>query len=152
MNFIKEAENVLEHHRDLEYSLKLIERRIVKLKYSGAPKDLTASVMNDIFIKQYPKHDETINILCELKQLVDERLDVLKELEEVESVLEDISEGDGCEHYGKILKMWYIEKIPKEKIAEELFYSSRQTVYDIKNRALRKFTIRWFGVTALKAI
>lgn len=91
-------------------------------------------------------------MLCELKKLVDARRDTLNELDEIEKILEDISSEEDCELYGRVLKMWYIKKVPKEKIAEELSYSSRQSVYDIKNRALRKFTIRWFGVYALKTM
>lgn len=152
MNYIKEAENVLEHYTDLEYSMKNIEKRIIKLKYSGAPKELKASVLDDICIKVTPKHDETINILCELKILVDERCDVIKQLDEIDKFLQELSEDEGCELYGKVLRMWYIDKFSKEKIAGELFYECKQSVYNIRNKAIRKFTVRWFGITGLKAI
>lgn len=54
--------------------------------------------------------------------------------------------------YGEVLKMWYVDKLPKEEIAEEVKYSSRQSIYDIKNKAIRKFAIRLFGLEALKMV
>jgi hypothetical protein len=48
--------------------------------------------------------------------------------------------------------MWYIEELPKEKIAEIIGYSSKQSIYDIEAKAIRKFAIMLFGIDVLKAI
>jgi hypothetical protein len=48
--------------------------------------------------------------------------------------------------------MWYVEKKAKEDIAEKLGYSHKQSVYEIKNKAIRKFAISLFGIVALQAM
>ncbi|MDF2571533.1 MAG: hypothetical protein K0R55_3137 [Sporomusa sp.] len=48
--------------------------------------------------------------------------------------------------------MWYVERLDKEEIAERLGYSSRQSVYDMRNRAIKKFAVALFRVAALEAI
>jgi hypothetical protein len=63
-----------------------------------------------------------------------------------------ISQDSGCERYKDILLMWYVEKIPKEDIANNIGYSHRQSVYEIKNKAIKKFTVALFGIVALVAI
>ena len=70
----------------------------------------------------------------------------------VDSVLDSISQDSGCELYRKLLYMWYIEKKVKEEIVEELGYSHKQSVYELKNKAIVKFAVVLFGVVALKAI
>lgn len=74
------------------------------------------------------------------------------EIAKVDDVLDSICIDPGCERYKKLLYMWYVEKLDKEEIAEFFGYSSKQSVYDIRNRSIRKFSIALFGVTALQAI
>lgn len=74
------------------------------------------------------------------------------EIGKIDDVLVAICEGSGCERYKDVLVMWYVNKLDKEDIAERLGYSHRQSVYEIKNKAIRKFAVALYGVTALKAI
>lgn len=152
MNYIERAEQVLISYKDLENSVKNIENRIMKLKYSGMPRELSSSYIDEICVKSSPKHDETINVLCEFKELVNQRIETLNAMEEIDEILENISSRKKCENYGDVLRMLYIEDLPVEEVAEKLGYSSRQSIYDIKKPAIRKFAINWFGVSALKAI
>ena len=48
--------------------------------------------------------------------------------------------------------MWYVEKKAKEDIAEKVGYSHRQSVYEIRNKAIRKFAVALFGIVVLEAI
>ena len=52
-----------------------------------------------------------------------------KKLEEVDVLLEEISWGEGCELYGVVLRKWYIDKVPKERIGEEIGYRERNIYY-----------------------
>jgi DNA-directed RNA polymerase specialized sigma subunit len=76
----------------------------------------------------------------------------LVEIAKVDSLLNAISQDLGCERYKDILFMWYVEKKPKEYIANEVGYSQRQSVYEIKNKAIKKFAVALFGIVALVAI
>ncbi|MBP2658727.1 MAG: hypothetical protein H6Q69_1759 [Firmicutes bacterium] len=51
-----------------------------------------------------------------------------------------------------LLYMWYVEKKVKEEIAEQLGYSHKQSVYEIRNKAIIKFAVALFGIVALEAI
>lgn len=44
--------------------------------------------------------------------------------------------------------MWYVDKMDKEAIAEDIGHSqtSRKSVYEIKNKAIKKFAVSLFGV------
>ncbi len=45
-----------------------------------------------------------------------------------------------------ILQLWYIDRIPKEKILDKMHYESVTSLYNIKNRAVRRFTMLYYGV------
>ncbi|CEP67867.1 RNA polymerase sigma factor, region 3/4 [Moorella glycerini] len=151
MNYIKEAENYLRYYHDLYKSLENINRQIARLIGRAAPREVTAICFDETGIKS-GRYDETLNTLFELQKLVECREETQTALSEIDKILEEISREPGCELYGQVLRKWYIEKKSKEEIAEELGYSSRQSVYDIKNRAIRIFAVRLFGLGALKAI
>ena len=153
MNYIREAEKYLWYYRDLQYSLKQLDREIERLKMEGAPRDIKALNYDGMPHGQIYQ-DSMYNIAFKLQLCLRSREETLKELQEIDQILEDISKEKGCEDYGKVLRMWYIEKRTKEEIAEALNYStaSRQSIYQIRDRAIRKFAIRKFGLDALKVI
>lgn len=55
----------------------------------------------------------------------------LVEVNKVEESLTFICKDPGCKRYRDILYLWYVEKLDKEEIAEQLGYSHRQSAYDI---------------------
>jgi transposase len=57
-------------------------------------------------------------------------------------------------HMTKLLKQLHseIDKLPKEDIAEMIGYSSKRSVYDIREKAIRKFAVMMFGIKALQAL
>ena len=72
----------------------------------------------------------------------------------VNNILKQIDKED--ETLGKFIQLKYIEGQKKKsmrKIAAELGYSedSNDTIYNIKNKALREFAIRYFGSIARKS-
>ena len=90
-------------------------------------------------------------MLFKLKTLSENRERTVAELSKIDQVLKEISQEEGCEHYGQVLKEWYVCRTPKDEIAKAVGYSSKQSIYDIKNRAIRKFAVRHFGLEALRA-
>ena len=96
------------------------------------------------------KQDEAYNTLFTIQKLTKSRKETKEKLKEIDSLLECLEEENGCELFGQVLRKWYIEKIPKEDIAREIGYSSRQSIYTLKGKAIRKFAVRLFGLKSLK--
>ena len=44
-----------------------------------------------------------------------------------------------------VLIFWYVDHAPKEKILTELHYESLTSLYNIKNRAVRRFALLYYG-------
>lgn len=152
MNYIREAENYLYYYHDLHKSLQQIESQISRLIAKAGPKDISAVCYEQVKANPSPHQDETINVLFQLQKLIENRERTKQELEKIDRILDEISQDPGCELYGEILRKWYIERVPKEDIAEELGYSSRQSIYDLRAKAIRKFAVRLFGIGALEML
>lgn len=151
MNYIKEAEQRLKYYGDLYKSIEHMNREISRLIYQAGPKSNSKSIVDITKIPDSAK-DETYNILFKIQTLVNSKTKTEKELEKIDSVLRDISQDEGCEYYGEVLRKWYIERVPKEYIAHDIGYSSRRSIYTVRAKAIRKFAVRLFGLNALKII
>ena len=151
MDCIREAENRLWYYRDLLRSVDYAKEQIGILMGKGAPKYITAVSMDPAGCRASKAHD-TLSIMYQLQRWTEIRDKTQAELEKIDVILVEISSEPGCERYSDILNMWYVEKMAKEDIAEDLGYSSRRSVYELRNKAIRKFAIRMFGLEALVAI
>lgn len=153
MNYIKEAENILWYYNDLYRSIENMNREIAKIVSRQSP-----STLNAISLEPTGVHgsgdadDNTYNLMFRLKTLTDNREATLLELGKVDQILEEISREPGCELYGKVLREWYIVRTPKEEIASNIGYSHKSTVYRLKDRAIKKFAVRHFGLEVMKVI
>lgn len=153
MNYIKEAENVLWYYNDLYRSVENMNREIAKIVSRQGPSALNAIQLDITGIHgSGDADDNTYNLLFKLKTLSENREKTMTELSKIQKALDDISQDEGCELYGRVLEEWYIHRTPKDEIAKIVGYSSRQSIYDIKNRAIRKFAVRHFGIEVLKII
>jgi hypothetical protein len=151
MNCIREAENYLRYYRDLHQSIEHADYMINKLVGQTAPKGMSA-ISIDITGVSGTKPINTLNQMYQLQMWKEMKGRTLVEIEKVDSVLDSISQEQGCERYKDILFMWYVEKKAKEDIAEEIGYSHRQSVYEIRNKAIKKFAVALFGIVALEAM
>lgn len=151
MDCIREAENRLWYYRDLLRSVDYAREQIGTLMSIGAPRDTSAVQLDPVGIRASKPHD-TLNIMYQLQRWTEIRDKTLAEIEKIDLVLDDISKEPGCERFGDILKMWYVEKMNKDDIANDLGYNQRRSVYELRNRAIKKFAIRIFGLEALQAI
>ena len=149
MNYVKEAENYLKHFKDLHNSVNRMDKQISRLVSKAGPKDITAMIMDERLGDG--NHDETLNMLFEMQVLTDNKKKTEKKLHEIDDLLNKLSEKPGCEHYGKVLRQWYIEGVTEWEIAQELKYSERH-VRRIKGQAIRRFAVMMFGIEPLKII
>ena len=152
MNYIKEAENLLWYYNDLYRSIENMNREIAKIVSRQSP-----SALNAISLDAAGCHgsgdadDNTYNLMFKIKTLSENREATLVELGKVDEILNEISEESGCELYGKVLREWYIERTPKDEIGPKIGYG-RRNVYYIKDKAIKKFAVRHFGLDVVKAI
>ena len=150
MNCIREAENYLRYYRELHQSIKHADNMIKKLMYQTAPNEMSA-VSSDVTGIRAGKPINTLNQMYELQMWQEIKGRTMIEIEKVDSILNSISQEQGCEYYKDILFMWYVQKKDKEEIAEEIGYTERH-LRRIKNEAVKKFAVSLFGIVALEAI
>ena len=151
MNCIREAENYLRYYRELHQSVKHADYMISKLVNQTAPDDMSAVSIDATGIRAGKPYN-TLNQMYQLQMWQEMKERTLIEIEKVDNMLEVISQGPGCERYKDILFMWFVEKKSKEDMAEEIGYSHRQSVYELKDKAIKKFTVALFGIVALEVI
>jgi hypothetical protein len=58
----------------------------------------------------------------------------------IESALEQLGSEDRA-----ILTLWYIDRKSKEQILEDMHVESLSTLYSLRNRAVKRFTMLYFG-------
>lgn len=150
MDYIREAEKVLWHYKDLEKSLSWQNRQINRLFRIRAPLEISA--INYDGMPKGRNNDETMNVLCELGMYSEMSNNTKKKIDEIDEILKGLSDDEGCQYYEEVLRLWYIDGMHKDDIAEHLNFSSRTSIYQIRNEAIRKFAVRLFGSDALKAI
>ena len=153
MDYVREAEKVLYHYRELRFALENLERQISALVYQSAPAAWKAADIEETGVK-YGFRDDAYNVLFKIKVLTENRERTSAEIERVDRLLGEIEKDPDCQYYAQVLRFWYIEKTPKNEIAGIINYSSasRQSIYNIKDRAIRKFAVMYFGLGALKAL
>ena len=151
MNCIREAENYLRYYRELHQSIEHADYMISKLVNQTAPKGMSAVSMDVTGIRA-SKPCNTLNQMYQLQMWREIKDRTMVEIEKVDTILESISREHGCDAYKAVLFKWYVEKKAKETIAEEIGYSHRQSVYEIKNKAIKKFAVALFGIVALAAM
>jgi hypothetical protein len=148
MEYIQRAEKKLRHYKDLVKSVNIMDREIIRLVGEAGPKTISAMVY-DVTGVRGGHYDETINIITEIQFLQEKKEKTIKQLMEIDAIIEGINEDPGNDYYAVVLRRWYIESVPKEKIMREIGYNSLKSVYEIKNRAIRVLAIRLFGVDVL---
>ncbi len=70
-------------------------------------------------------------------------------IQEIDQVLDDMDKDQDCDFFKEVLVMWYVEKLSKDMIADEIGYSSRKSVYLLRNRAINKFSTMVFGIASI---
>jgi hypothetical protein len=151
VDYIREAENILWYYNNIYNSLQNIEKQITRLKYQSAPREISATNYDQPRVSGGGR-DSTENIMYQIQVLTNCRDESLLKLDEVDEQLQQISTERGCEKYGQVLRLWYIEKLPKEDIALAVGYAHKEEVYKLRYRAIRKFAANLYGVAAVEAM
>jgi hypothetical protein len=151
MDYIKEAENYLKYYRHLNKSVESLEKEIIRLKYKDAPRIIKAVAMDESEIRSQLGKNDAMNDVYKLLTLTECQDDTKKSIKNIDDILDMISAEKGCGHYGFLLKFWYVDKMDKLDIAEELHISER-SVYYHKENAIKSFAIALFGIAVLKVV
>jgi len=147
MNCIKEAEELLVNYSDLKYSIERMESEIYRL--GGKPKDIKAVRYDRVGSRTQYDQDDTLNTLFKIKKLAEMKRRTEEKIKQIDQVLEDIGKDPEYALYKEVLTLWYIENLPKDLIGDEIGYSSRKSVYMLRNKAIKKFAIMLFGMDSI---
>ena len=150
MNYIKEAEDVLNNYRKLKSSINNLKKRKQVILDKGKPRELGAIDYSKPVVSKQGYTDDTLNQICEITQINYQIKDTEAEIKVIAKILKEIREEN--EVLANFLILRHIERKDLKTIAKELGYSeeSNHTIYDIRNRAIREFAIRYFGGQAMK--
>ena len=154
MNYINEAENIIKNFRKLQDCIENLEKRKNNLLKKGSPKIIQGIDYSKPAIQKQAYSEDTFQEICELMQLNNDIQQTEADIELINNILNQIKKEN--EILEKFIRIRYIEK-PKaslSKIAGDLGYSedSNHTIYEIRNKALKEFAIRYFGSNAVKNI
>lgn len=143
INYFKSAERTLSERANLEKALANLERRKDRLLRKGTPSD---NVLTD-YARPYVSGggaNAALSDMLDLAEITKEIALTRETIEEIDAVLGQLEPTDA-----DLLRAWYIEHKSKEEIAEELAYSSKTSVYDLRNKAVSAFAVLFFGAGAL---
>lgn len=154
MNYIRESEEILKVHRKLNDSLQTLKKRRDKLVFNGAPKEPGAIEYDKPAIQHMDYSEDTFNDMCEILDINRQISETEEEMKIVNDILKEIKKEDPI--LESFLQLKYITNYKESmgEIAQQLGYSaeSNKTIYGIKSRALREFTIRYFGARGARSV
>jgi hypothetical protein len=150
MDYIREAEKYLENYKRLMRSIENLDFEIGKLNISRISNSVTQHFEPTGIYGSRNDADAEVQLL-KWAQLNAMKKETQEELNNIDYNLKFISLDPGCQFYGKILRLWYIEKTDVTVIADEIGYH-RTKIYGIKRDAIKKLAVQLFGKRALVAI
>ena len=150
MDYIREAENYLKNYKRLEKSVENLNFELSKLNMSRTSGNLTQRFEPTGVRNSRNDPDAEVQLLkwTQLKAMITE---TQEEINNIDYNLKFLSLEVGCEFYGKLLKMWYIDKDDISFIAQEVGYS-KSKLYTHRQNALKKLSVQLFGKRALVGI
>ena len=146
MNYFKAAEQVLLSVRALEQSIENLERREKRLIDGGAPRGVGKAEIKKAFTAtRYV--NETLNEALELTECSKNLRKTRAKVAEIKTVI-----GQLAPEHKELVKMWYLEHKPKERIMEAMHIDSLTTVYNIRNKDVGEFAMLYYGSESLASI
>lgn len=142
INYFDAAENTLRARGMLETALSNLERKKERILQYGAPSEYPSADMSKPYTSSKAVND-TLAECVELAEVVREITITREKIEEIDRALGQLDGEDA-----RILRLWYIERKSKEEITESVSYSSRTSVYDLRNKAVANFALLYFGAGA----
>jgi hypothetical protein len=150
MDYIRESEKYLENYKRLKKAIENLDFEISKLNMSRTSGSITQHFEPTGIRSSRNDADAEIQLLkwSQFNAMKNETQD---EINNIDYNLKYLSLEPGCEFYGKLLRMWYIDKEDIAFIAQEVGYSKSQ-LYTHKLTSLKKLSVLLFGKRALAAI
>lgn len=142
INYFDAAENTLRSRGMLETALRNLEKRKERILRHAATSEYPSADMSKPYTSTRAVND-TLAECVELAETMREIRATEEKIEEIDCVLGQLDKEDA-----EILRLWYIERKSKEEIAERVSYSSRTSVYDLRNKAVANFALLYFGAGA----
>lgn len=146
MDYIRKSEKVLKTYRRLKYSLRTLERRKQRIISMGGPSQKVTSTLEITGIHGSGGNMPAEQLMMELYDIEQSLKATKEEMNIVDDVLRIISK-EGEWWFGHLLRDWYIKKLTKIEL-EEKYHSSSRNIYNMRNRALKEFSIGYFGIPA----
>ena len=140
INYFEAAEKTLRARGLLETALGNLERKKERILRYGAPSEYPSADMSKPYTGVKFVNDALADCL-ELAEVMREKV------EEIDGVLAQMDEDDA-----RILRLWYIERKSKDEITEAVCYSSTSSLYDLRNKALVRFALLYFGAGAMPSM
>ncbi len=146
MNYFDEAERLLAEVPKKERAISaLIARRDRLLRKSAPSGGGSGTDYSKPYIKATYAAD-TLKELCELGDVCRALDMTIQEVAEIKNCVDAMLD----ETQKTCLKLWYFERMPKERIAERLERWSVTTIYNLRNKAIYEFALIYWGSTATK--
>ena len=143
INYFAEAEKTLRARGYLDSALSNLERRRDRIIARSGPSEYPSPDFSKPYASTSSINDALADCL-ELAEVMREIAATTEERDEIDRVLEQLEKDDR-----EIVTLWYIERKSKEEIAAAVNYASATSVYDLRNKAVAEFALRFFGAGAL---
>lgn len=146
INYFGEAEKTLRARGYLDGAIKNLERRRERIIARSSP----AGLPSPDFSKPYASTGAVNDVLADCLELAE----VSREIGETKAEIAEVDEilGQLGKREQEIIRLWYIERKSKEEIAEAVKYASTRSIYDLRNKAVAEFALRYFGAGALASV
>ena len=138
IDYFRAAEREISSLPLLKKSLPIMRKRLERLIEAGAPKEPAGVDFSKPYVDSHHVND-TLGELCALVETKNEIYATEQKIREIEEILEE---------QRTVLKLFYIEKLTAEKIAERIYVESEKTVYNIRNKGIATYSILCYGALA----
>lgn len=148
MDYIEESENILLGYNDIVDSIDNLKREISEVNaeitclknfnYSDMPKGGNGALPDDYLV----------NKLFRKQRATEELKITIHKLKRINDILSNLSKGEDNEDHEKILRAFYIKNLKGEILGKAMSCSERHA-YRLKNIAIKRFTVQYFGIKGL---
>lgn len=139
MDYKKDCEERLRRYAKADETLEILNKRLNKLSMYGKPNELGAIDFSKVGHSSGSK--EAFDTLMEAQHIIKQIHTIEDDKEIVAEVLNKVKSSSNEDY--SFLNLKYIKNIPMSIVAEKLGYSDKsgKTIYKIKDRALKNFSL-----------
>ena len=146
MSYYDDAVKRLYHYRNLCRSVKSMQRDLDRLVTGSMPHGLKAVDPEAVRVTGGAV-DSVIETMYQISRYRSMIEATMREIVEIERALDDISEGENAV-FKPLLQAWYVERLPVDSVCDRVNFSHAY-VYRLRDKAIKHFAVRLFGIDAL---